>query len=250
MSGERYAGLRGLFTHVRMRAEAAEYMRRMSALLCEMRGSSAELYFYLLADSAEGRPAMVTAAYVPWGQRTTASECALSLEGKLRSYLDIGKSGCALVGWAHSHGELPAFHSATDRGNTMGRALESEAYAFADTPLAAGEAAALVALSAQGETGEGGEKEEGSGVEHLVAVPPGAEIEVVRLKQVAYAYSVVYSVGEDKFDCAVGVRTASGECVMLEDVPLELVDDGTGDMPADNDAALREELSQKVEHGC
>ncbi len=233
--------VRELFTPLRMAVSAADRIRRMSALLCGMRGSSGELYFYLLADSAEGRPATVTAAYVPWGQHVSASACALSLEGKLRSYREIEESGCCLVGWAHSHGELAAFHSETDRGNTLGRCLESEAYALCDTLLDEDEAAALVALSADG-------RAEGA-AEHLVACPASAHVEVVRVEEVAYAYSMTYSVREDRFECAVGVRTPGGECVMLEGIPLDIIEDGEPFLP-DDDAALGEELASKVEHGC
>lgn len=212
------------FAPIRISTAVADYLRAASRRVCELFGTSLELYFYLLTNSTGKGPARVTHAYLPWGQHLTASSCSLSLEGKLRSYDELGKSGYALAGWAHSHGRMPAFHSGTDDANTLSRTYDSGLEAVCESPV----------------------DEEEMPV-HLVEVPDDG-ISMVRLTRVHYAYSVVLSLREQELYGAVGVRDRHGKAQLIKSVPVEIVEAEPGEGALPNDfESIDDELTAKVE---
>lgn len=212
------------FAPIRISAAVADYLRAASRRVCELFGTSLELYFYLLMSSTGTGPVRVTHAYLPWGQHLTTSSCSLSLEGKLRSYDELGKSGYSIAGWAHSHGRMPAFHSGTDDANTLSRTHDSGLETVCESPV----------------------DEEEMPV-HLVEVPDDG-ISMVRLTRVHYAYSVVLSLKEQELYGAVGVRDRYGKAQLIKSVPVEIVEAEPGEGALPNDfESIDDELTAKVE---
>lgn len=227
------------FAPIRMSAAVEEYLRAASRRACELFGKSLELYFYLLTSSTGKEPVRVTHAYLPWGQHLTSTSCSLSLEGKLRSYEELGRSGYSIAGWAHSHGRMPAFHSGTDDANTLSRTHESSLETLSESPVDEEQSSSIVGFIATACTDKR--------PVHLVECPEDC-ISVTRLSTVQYAYSVVLSLKEQELYGAVGVRYKNDKARIIKAVPLEVVEAGPEEGALPNDfESIDDELTAKVE---
>ncbi len=231
--------VREQFAPIMISAAVADYLRAASRRVCELFGTPLELYFYLLTSSTGKGPVRVTHAYLPWGQHLTTSSCSLSLEGKLKSYDELGKSGYALAGWAHSHGGMPAFHSGTDDGNTLSRTHESCLETLSESPVDEGQSSSIVCFTATACADKR--------PVHLVECPDDC-ISVTRLSTVQYAYSVVLSLEKQELYGAVGIRDRHGKAQLIKSVPVEIVEAEPGEGALPNDfESIDDELTAKVE---
>lgn len=221
---ENLQAMREHLTPIRISAAVAEYIRAASERVCELFGRPLEFYFYLLTDNPGEEPVRVTHAYIPWGQHLTTSSCSLSLEGKLKSYEELKAYGLPLAGWAHSHGKMPAFHSATDDGNTLSRTYDTGMEMMCESPV-----------------------DEKEMPVHLVECPDDS-VNLTRLSTVHYAYSVVLSLDEQELYGAVGVRDKHDRTQLIKEVLIEILIAEPGEGALLNDFEdLDEELLAKVE---
>ncbi len=205
------------FTSIQLSSAVKDYLRAASMRVHELFGRPLELYFYLLTNN-QGSAVRVTHAYIPWGQKLSRTSCSLTLEGKLRSYGELGD--LPLLGWAHSHGEMPAFHSDTDNANTLARLNDCSLEAVCESEI----------------------KEQDI---HLIDLAEGTSL--VRLTEVKYTYSIVLSLKEVEHYGAVGIKGPDGREHLLRDIPVKIVEGEEGEGAVQNDFdGLDEEILAKV----
>lgn len=84
----------------------------------EITGTSMECYGYLLRPkwSTEN---LITNIQFADEQLVTSGDVIVPVEGIIRARKALDLKGYEIVGWWHSHGELPVFHSGTDKRNFL-----------------------------------------------------------------------------------------------------------------------------------
>ena len=203
--------LRRYLPAIRVVRSAYEYIMEGSRRICELHERPLELYFYLLTE----RPtpygmALGTGAYLPRGQKLSRNSCALTLEGKVSAINGIAQQGKYILGWAHSHGEMPAFHSGTDDRNTLSRVMQSGLETRIGRRLGREKQKEIASSREDGAT-------------HLVEYDERA-CEVVSLRKVRYACSLVVSPHRGEHYGVIAVQDEEG-LHLLKDVEIEIVGD-------------------------
>ncbi len=111
-----YNEVQAPFREVRITTEAYKKMQLLASKVIDVVGYNAEFSFYLLNDKEkqEQGDIAVRDVYVQMDQEVGSGHVHTHPTGLLSASDEIQKQGKVIVGWGHSHGDFPTFHSSTD----------------------------------------------------------------------------------------------------------------------------------------
>jgi len=104
-------------------------IKAYAKVVTRIAGGGMECYGYLIKEKGSLEDT-ITDAYLADNQEANSGYCRVTEEGILESAAIINERGYELVGWWHSHGTLPVFHSGTDVRN-----FENVLHAIAPTTM-------------------------------------------------------------------------------------------------------------------
>jgi len=105
-------------TNLRITKGTFEKIMAYAKVVSRMAGSGMECYGYLLTprDSLDG---LITDIYFANDQEAHSAYVRVTEEGVFHTLRDTEALGYKIVGWWHSHGTMPTFHSGTDVNNFL-----------------------------------------------------------------------------------------------------------------------------------
>lgn len=111
------------FRRIKITRNAYEQANLISERVVEVSSSPNEVYFYALGDKEkieEGREGSVEIpikGFYIMRQSVSPSFCRVDGLGHKQDHDEISGLNKRIIGWSHSHGLHPVFHSSTDNGN-------------------------------------------------------------------------------------------------------------------------------------